>query len=335
MEYLVITEYYKEYNLCNVAFISQEPALELVNFATSIPIFNIKSLLEQGRVPLNFGVDNNGNVLQNSGDFSRFNKDGSYIVLAELASKAGVIKGYRLLSVPGLRTVNVPKLDLINFASKLRYPLLQNGIIRNCAVCCYPLHSFIRVSIKEAQTVRKNETPKTQARQTIAKKALPIYKSFSTEQLCEMDECKKRGIDTSLIENPDLSKQQMRVLWVSKSKGALSEYFSSPEFGVEEMKFYADRLYTKKIARECKPMLDLPKLTVPQLTELWQCVCKGIPFSDICNYDTTSTDMYLRRLERDKELWYKPEKSFGANTNYMDSLLDKAIISAMRLKEID
>lgn len=126
---------------------------------------------------------------------------------------------------------------------------------------------------------------------------------------------KKDNIDIRLIANPELSSEQMRVLWVSKKKGAYSEYFAKPEYSVDVMKFYADRLLTKKMVQECADLLSNPKYSVPQLTELYLAVCEGIDYTTF--KDLPANSMYVERERLRSKLW---SSEFGESDFVNDAI---------------
>lgn len=291
---------------------------ETIEVSDRIPYHFIGSWSVTRGEPLNFSLNNKGDIIEDCGKFSRL-ATCSGIVLAELVNKAGVIKGYKVLKRDGSIS-NYTKEDILRVAHEANAPLFQNAIVRNNSISCYEGHPFEKIVIQGKQKQKGKAHPIRHD----AKKATPA--SYDSNQTYEMNLCKSKGIDPRLIANPDLSSEQMRVLWVSKQKGALSEYFCSPKYSVDSMKFYADRIVNKKIADSCADMLSHPELTPDQLNELYQCVCRGIPYSDLCDKDANS--IYLERLARDEELWGNVTDEKLVDTD----ILDKAVRSAMKLK---
>ena len=272
--------------------------------------------------PLNFMINKMGAVIENCGKFSRLDKC-SGIIVAELVNRAGVVKGYKVLMKDGTLS-NFTKEDILRVAHEASTPLFQNAIIRNNSVCCYEGHPFDRIVIQGKNSTKSKGKAEAKPIRHEQKKNIPA--SYNQNQTYEMELCKKNGINPKLIANPNLSSSQMRVLWVSKQKGALSEYFCSPKYSVDAMKFYADRIVSKDVANSCAEMLSHPELTPEQLNELYQCVCRGIPYSDLCDKD--ANEIYVERLARDSELWGDVTDAKLIDTD----ILDKAVKSAMRLK---
>lgn len=275
--------------------------------------------------PLNFSVGQDGKIQQNCGDFSRFSPMGSAVVLAEIKSQSGRTLGYRLLSCANNACVNMKTEEIVareqSYADKGHF--LQNGIVRNKAVACYPSKPFpviirelgkkphkstgiskdVRKVFEDAGAVRKSKPPVTNVQ-------------FTKEQLQELSKCKEKGVNPQIIYNPELSPQQMRVLWVAKSNGCLSESFADPRISVDAMKFYADRLYSVKLVGDCREMLAHPELGVDELSELYACVCAGVPYSAYIGMSAVNigiereraTATYWDNSPFSSFDWYKEEK---------------------------
>lgn len=284
--------------------------------------------------PLNFSVDRAGKIVQDCGDFNRFSSKGSAVVIAEIKSKGGRTMGYRLLSCLNNVCANLRLEEILQKEASMGKDehFLQNGIIRNKTVNCYPNRPFLVMTVA---TPKKPTPAKAPTADTlphyIDKKDMPKEAQaqpqpkpeYTPAQLKELHSCRTAGVPTNLIRNPDLSPEQMRVLWVSKSKGCLSEYFNDPAYSADAMKFYADRLYDKQTVVDCAEMLEHPELTVPQLTELYSCVCQGIPYTDYIGM--SATDIGVKRDMSTTQYW-------GSSAIFEDdSYVEKAIGAAMRL----
>ena len=119
-------------------------------------------LATAGKTPINYSLTAT-DIKQDCGSFSRLSQY-SGVVLSELVSERGNTLGYSLLScgtgeIVNLKTENIVKRDE---ALGGNIPFLQNGIIRNGAVCCYPNKPFIKVTVKGStykNGVRKKEAP--------------------------------------------------------------------------------------------------------------------------------------------------------------------------------
>lgn len=275
--------------------------------------------ITNGYTPVNFSISRDRKVKQDCGDFARFSQYGSAVVIAELKSKSGRNLGYRLLSCANNILVNVKTEDILqkeaSFGNNEHF--LQNGIIRNKAVNCYPLKPFpvINVNTSKPKQYKAQATPE---RPKETKK-----QNFTSEQLNEIVLCEKNGINPRFIKNSKLSPSQMRVLWVSKSKGALSERFANPQLSVEAMKFYADRLYDKKTADDCADMLRHTELSVPELTELYSCICQGLPYESYIGL--SATDIQVKRDQEVVQYW-------GSASKFDVDYYEKAMNVARKLK---
>lgn len=272
-----------------------------------------------GLTPVNFSVSRDRKIKQDCGDFARFSKNGSAIVIAELQSNRGRNLGYRLLSCANNLLVNLKTEDILQReATYGTEHFLQNGIIRNKTVNCYPLKPFPVITVSggsKKPTARKHDDK--------IKTSNTKKQTFTQEQLNEIALCEKNNINSRFIKNSELSPGQMRVLWVSKSKGALSERFANPKLSVDAMKFYADRLYDKQTADECSDMLKHTELSVPELTELYSCICQGIPYEKYIGL--SATDIQVKRDQESVQYW-------GAASKFDVDYYEKAMNVAMKIK---
>lgn len=275
--------------------------------------------ITSGYTPVNFSISRDRKVKQDCGDFARFSQYGSAVVVAELKSKSGRNLGYRLLSCANNILVNVKTEDILqkeaSFGNNEHF--LQNGIVRNKTVNCYPLKPFPVINVNTSK-------PKQYKAQTTSERPKETKKqNFTPEQLNEIALCEKNGINPRFIKNSKLSPSQMRVLWVSKSKGALSERFANPQLSVEAMKFYADRLYDKKTADDCADMLKHTELSVPELTELYSCICQGLPYESYIGL--SATDIQVKRDQEVVRYW-------GSASKFDVDYYEKAMNVARKLK---
>lgn len=320
MSYIAITGI-QEKNIAHAVVITDdfnrmERDLGWIPLSTSI-------LLEPSFTPVNYKVVN-GAVQAACGDFGRFSRLGSAVVLAEVKTKGGKTIGYRLLSCATNVITNLKTEDIL--AREKQYGeehFLHNGIIRNGAVCCYPDSPFPVITLAQQRLNKtpKSETPKKPKSRPMPQKAEPM--NFTREQEKEISMCEKSGIDPKLIRNPKLSQSQMRVLWVAKSKGAMSEYFANPNLSTDAMKFYADRVFNKESYNEVKEMLAHPELGVDELGELYACVCEGIPYSDFIGMTASEIDV---EREKARNIYW------GSSSMFDPDYYDKAANVARKMK---
>lgn len=282
---------------------------------------------------LNFSLDRNGKIQQNCGDFSRFSKRGSAVVLAEIKTRGGRVLGYRLMSCANSAVVNTKLEDIL--AREKAYSasgehFLQNGIIRNNTVNCYPQKPFpvIQTDAKRGvhpDAAKKFEAAGTQRKPKPVKPQKPAAKpeDFTKEQMQELTRCKNAGVNPTFITNPKLSPAQMRVLWVAKSKGCMAECFADSKYSTDAMKFYADRLYDEQTAADCRELLEHPELGVEELSELYTCVCQGVPCSEYIGM--SATDIDVKREMAVAQYW-------GSIDSFDSDYLEKAANVARRMK---
>lgn len=299
--YMIITA--KQNAMCVLVEVNSD-TLQIVNKAV-IRDTDIPNAV-RGCRPINFSIEN-GVLKESMGSFERLKvKDGirPCIVLQELTTSVGTIMGYRLFNPANYSIVALKKEDIIARQSKSSIPILQNGIIRGNKVSCYPNSPFPKfiIGTKTRTSAKKVKLSGGSKEETQHNSNLLNQSMFTPEQRRELSLAKKDGVSLKLIANPDLSPEQMRVLWVSKKKGAYSEYFASPRYSVEVMKFYADRLVTQQMVKECGDLLSRPDYDVNRLSELYLAVCEGVDYSSFIDMKSAD-EMRVQREKLRSKLW--------------------------------
>lgn len=318
MAYIAVTAYTKNTDNESVHIVAVSDDYKQSSDLGWVFLKDVPNLcLGYGYTPINFSIDRNKTVRMDCGDFQRFSQNGSAVVLAELKSRGGKIHGYKLLSCANGAITNLKVEDILQRerAYGKNNHFLQNGIIRGDAVHCYPLKPFPSLIINAENRPKKEEKQKEVAKPKKQVKQI----EFTKEQLAEIAKCESNGINSRFIRNPKLSPQQMRVLWVSKSKGALSETFANPALSTDAMKFYADRLYSKKMVEDCRELLNHPELSTDELSELYICICEGVPYAKYIG--KSAMDISVAR-ETEKAKYWGSSKLF--DTDYYEKALNVA-----------
>lgn len=238
------------------------------------------------------------------------------IVLQELATSAGTILGYRLLNPLNYSITAMKKEDIVERQKKSSVPILQNGIIRGNCINCYPFSDFpkVIVGVKKHEPVRKVRNVKEVKNST--EDDNNFLSQFTPEQRKELALAKKDGVPIRLIADPKLSPQQMRVLWVSKAKyGSCSEYFASPKYSVDVMKFYADRLVTEQMVKECADLLNRPDFSLEKLEILYLAICEGVDYSTFIDAPTAEEMRVEYEMARAKMWGTVDAPEFGDTIN--------------------
>lgn len=252
-------------------------------------------------IPLNFGVAN-GKIAEDWGTFSRFKEGAKCVIAAEIAAPKGAVIGYRVISCVNGGVYNLKVQDLISKASEQKTPFIQNGIIRNGFVYNYPNKKYARIPVGFENTTKKAEPLYSKVvRQDQAEKQSKGYKPLSTEQKDEIALCKKHGVNPKLIANPDLSKDQMRVIWRAKENGAYAEAFNNPKMSTDVMKLYADYIVSKDIADEYSDLLEHPELSADEVAELCFCKAEGMDCKDLIG--KSPVEIMIKREEATRDYW--------------------------------
>lgn len=325
MTYLVVTGVDKKNGLFHVVLVDGTSfnVVKDCNYAREEDIMHMVVNAGGQYVPLNFSLDRSGKLKQDCGDFSRFSPRGSAVVLAEIKSPGGRTLGYRLLSCANNICVNLKTEEILQREALMpkNEHFLQNGIVRNNAVNCYPLKPYPMLTMNVSKPAKKPtvKAPAKPASQKVAKS------EFSKEQLKELESCKNAGINPHLIANPKLSPEQMRIIWVSKSKGCMSEHFASPKYTPDVMKFYGDRFYDAQTVADCKELLSHPELSVDELSELYLCVCEEVPYSEFIGL--SPEEIFVKREQLTGTYWG------NISAFSMSDYTEKAINAAQRIRE--
>lgn len=298
-KYLVITA--KKNDVYSLVEIDSD-SLKITK-AVKIRGTNIPSFSDNCR-PINFSIEN-GVIKESMGSLDRLKvKDGicSCIILQELVNMTGVILGYRLLNPSNFSIMALKKNDILLRQKNSPIPILQNGIIRGNKINCYPASPFPRCVIGSKPKAKPEKIKLSDDMNKESKESNDFLSQFTSEQRRELFLANKDGVPVSLIANPKLSPQQMRVLWVSKKNGAFSEYFAKPEYSVDVMMFYADRLLTSQMTNACADLLSRPSYSVAMLTELYLAICEGIDYSSFINMGSAE-EMRIQREMLRSSLW--------------------------------
>lgn len=103
---------------------------------------------------------------------------------------------------------------------------------------------------------------------------------FTDKQKVELKLAEGEGLK-DLIYNPNLSPEQMRVLWMSKMRGSLAEAYKNPAISVSCMKWYSNNLKNKLDVQDYKFCLAHPELTVEQLEVYKKCISLDMNLAQI------------------------------------------------------
>lgn len=146
MKYLVVTGVDKNTGLYNTVCVDSD-SFTVVNQLGYVDEAYIVTQARTGAgqvKPLNFSITQNGKLNQSCGAFTRFSQRGSAVILAEIQNRGKKTVGYRLLSCANNACVDMSTADVV--ARELNMPdgehFLQNGIVRNKAISCYPNNPF-------------------------------------------------------------------------------------------------------------------------------------------------------------------------------------------------
>lgn len=306
MSYIIVANFQSKTKKCACLNISDN--LDIVGSFGVLTLDTLGQFVVKNNItPLNFSVDRNGAVKQDWGSFSRFDNGIVGIAIGEIVDRiTHKVIGYRVVSSQAPKAQNMRIDDILQKEKQFGRPFLQNMMIRNGAITNYPMKK-LPVYTTNSNREKRSHQPEVKNRpiHVDAQPRTEENKVYTDAQLTEISLAKDKGIDVKLIANPNLSPEQMRVLWVSKKNGALAEYYASPKFSVDAMKFYADILYNKETVEKCRYMLKKPSLTVPQLQALFACIYENIDYRDLVDLEAAQID--VERAKRSRDYWNSEE----------------------------
>lgn len=256
---------------------------------------------------VNASVDGiSGKIVEDFGSLKRLEPTVSglipHVILAKYCSPTGGLLGYFLLNTATGAVVRA-KPDAVYAAARKAKSLdavfLQNGIYRfsdgKDQIAAFPgknYYTFFQKLKKKPQKLN-SEVDVRRNKENLEKQQSQKY---TKEQLAELNNAKKCGVDPILIANPKLSPEQMRTLWVGKKNKACIEYFANPKYSLEQMQFLAERIISKQAAVECRALIN-PRYTVDQMNEIYLGIFDGVDYTLYAKPEVSADDMYLKRKE--------------------------------------
>lgn len=350
MQYIAIFGYDKATDCAQACVLGDKPSMTQMAYWKKPISKIIEQVIRNNMKPLNFGIDRQRNLVEDNGAFTRFTKEGVLVIIAEFVDTKGNILGYRVISstngaIYNMTLDNLREVYLQRKAAVMspNFVFIQNAIVRQyntgITISCYPLKPFEQILIKskkEIKTVKKpvvEETPVTTkvTEKVNTKVNEPVHYTEAQER--EKALCREKGIDDSLISNPELSEEQMRVLWFSKAtKGSFAEYFNNPKISVASMKMYADLLCSQELVDKYKDLLEHPELDPQQIQELMNCIDSGVDYKDLIGLP--AEDIYYNCVSRNPKYWSLVDfdKTIPSESWRDSELLDCMMREAYRLK---
>lgn len=286
-----------------------------VTYNSRLPIQMLTQVPQKmGVEPYNFSIKD-GMVVQDVGKFSRLNAPHKvYIVLAEIRTRGGRCLGYRCMEAGTCRLGNLSRESIITQQSQIKTgtSMLQNAIIRDGKVNCYPNHPFEKIIVGTRAT-----KPKITAGQ-----------QQGTSKACNKDmytrKAEKLFGDSSFLSNERLSPEQKKILIDAKKRGVPVEYINNPDLSKDVMCFYAENIVSKELAKDCSRIIQNPKLSMEQVQELYQCAVVGVDYSDMCDENLSPADMEIKRSRRYMQMWGDLETVPPVDEELVDKCLSYA-----------
>ena len=200
-------------------------------------------------------------------------------VLAEVRanSKQGKIIAYDVFLSESFKNAQVVRLTLDKLESLYTsFQSFGNGTFTNLTFVdnsYFRLYPNITIPTEVVKTRRATRVVNPAVAQSDSKSQVKQYTDdmFSDKQKVELKLADSEGLK-ALIYNPNLTPDQMRVLWMSKLRGSKAEAYKNPAIPVDSMKWYSNNLKHNLDVQDYKFCLSHPELTVGQLEQYKKCI---------------------------------------------------------------
>lgn len=231
-------------------------------------------------------------------------------VLAEIRanSKQGKIIAYDVFLSESFRNAQVVRLTLDKLESLYTsFQSFGNGTFTNLTYVdnsYFRLYPNIMLPVEIVKT--RKSTRVVQVPTSIAKSEQKVQvkqytdNMFSDKQKVELKLAADEGLK-DLIYNPNLTPDQMRVLWMSKLRGSKAEAYKNPAIPVESMKWYSNNLKHNLDVQDYKFCLSHPELTVEQLEVYKKCISLDM---NLANIGVHSADKLEKVFDRQLDTIY-------------------------------
>lgn len=278
-------------------------------------VFNCRMLTEQQVIQaLNTGVSwlniklDGGTIKGSSGALSRFEDSESkpFVIISQLTDTNGRLLGYKVADYNG-NVKNITIKEMIaygNRATKTNKIPVQNAIFvpedagKKAHYKSYPNCSFIN----EVMPVGKNKYARKPTKVPLSKNEKTLSKLeeiYSLEQIAELREGKKNGVDIRIYANPALSSLQMNALRKGLEKGVNVKPFASPDYDHMAMKWYIN---DAKAGINIKSYLN-PNYTIGQLSEISLAAEEGLDLSILADINKSPDEMAEIRERLEAKIW--------------------------------
>lgn len=271
----------KQYNWqFNCLMMSEEDIIKTFN--TGAKWLNIK--LEKGKIK------------GSAGALSRFETQDKkpLVVISQLVDSADKVIGFKVASYDG-KVKNIAIKELIaygNRVTKAGAVPIQNAIFvpddnnKKAHYKAYPENQFITELIPTTtnkNVVKPSRVPVQKNEKTLNK----LEEIYTAEQIAELREGKKNGVDIRIYANPALSAEQMQALRKGLQKGVNVKPFASPDYSPQLMKWYTN---DSKAGIDIRRYLN-PKYSIEQLSEISIAAEEGLDLSKLSDIKLSPNDM--------------------------------------------
>lgn len=254
---------------------------------------------------LNIKLESN-KIKGSAGSLQRF--DGSHkplVIISQLIDSTDKILGYKVATYDG-KVKNIAIKELIAYGNRITKANgvpIQNAIFvpeestKKAHYKAYPSCQFISEMIQRKTETKTavNRVPLQRNEKTLNK----LDEIYTPEQIAELREGKKNGVEIRVYANPALSAQQMRALRKGLQKGINVKPFASVEYSPESMRWY---ISDREAGIDIRPYLN-PAYTIEQLSEISLAAEEGLDLSVIADVKKSPNDMAEIRERIEHKIW--------------------------------
>lgn len=288
----------------------------------------LRDSLANGNLRLsNAGLDESGKPFGTTGSFERFKNPNCMVIISEIRTGDGTerVVGYKVAfpsgDVKNLRVGDVHKIctNAINHGAVA----IQNAQFvaetkdKAAYIRGYLKDQFIveHLAFTKPSNVKPAEPVKADTEKLSALDKLK--KIYTEDQIKQLADGKRTGVDIRVYANPKLSAPQMAEIKKGLQRKVESGLFASPEFSVESMAAYRIEM---EGGVEVRNFIN-PEYTADQIFELGTAVSHGVDIKTLADPKKSANDMAKERIELETKIFSDQRVSIFdilANTTFDD-----------------
>lgn len=187
-----------------------------------------------------------------------------------------------------------------------------------------PVEVLVSKDNKYAKPVAPTVAPasKEQKKKKSAKDALASI--YTKEQLAEIKSANDSKVDISIISNPKLSAEQMRIIWTTERNGQLGRKFADPSYPADYMQWLALML---GCGVDIDPVLN-PRYNAQQAAVILGGIFDGLDVNEYADPELPAEYMERKKMDLYDGLWGRGAVIEG--TKFKPSNENRQVIQPLR-----